>query len=365
MFGDVVAIVWPSQEELAKLRQGEAVPTLPVTAVRSAASGAFSIHLDPSSLPERYRGDKGQIDVQLIAGDSQTEMEWNFSARPQSETQRWAGVDTSPKALPAANAGAALLRMDLQSGRVTNSLDDPSTWRDAKNQPLTVGTVQQHSRAATRPRSSQIESALATIQRRSVGSMAGLAVPTDICIYSAGAIYYHRPEYFLKAYAWSGAMATVSQSYGVDHKLGIGLKSYSGWTSSGTSTISLNASGSRGGVADATVFNAVNYRDYNNSCSAFTTRKPYGVYAMLTNYTYAPHVNFTACTRYTGGTYSKVQGVNVTYGSGVDISGFSVSAQSGHNSESKISWTVTRGTRLCGSSSVGWVSSSQAEAHSG
>lgn len=364
--GDVVAILWPSQAELAKIGEGEIVPTLSVAAGKSASTGEFSIHLDPANLPDGYRGDQGQIDIQLIAADTQTEMEWSFSARPEVAARRWVSADKSTKSNASPVGAAAIFRMDLKSGQVTDSLADRSSWRDASDRPLTVVAAQESSRAVLASRSSRVESALSAIQGRTDGSQFTSAAPTAICTITAGTIYYNRPEYFLKVYAWSGALGTVSQSYGVDHKLGIGVKSLAGgWSGGGSSTISLNASGSRGAVADATVFNSVNYRDYRNSCSPSLTRKPYGVYALLSNFTYAPHVNYSACTRYTGGTYSKVQGTNVTYSAGVDISGFSVLAQSGHNSESKTSWTVTRATKLCGSSSAGWVSSSQAEAHSG
>ncbi|WP_353510926.1 hypothetical protein [Intrasporangium sp.] len=172
----------------------------------------------------------------------------------------------------------------------------------------------------------------------------------------------------MQAYAWSGALATVIQKNGNDHTLGIGFSSTgsnSGFKQSGTQSTNMAPSASRSGVADTYVWNKVNYRDYYSSCSPSVTRKPYSVNALLSNFTYTPHVTWSTCTTYRGGTYTKYQGTNVTYGAGLDIGPINVSAQSGWKSNTEIAWTVTKRTTLCANSASGWVSSSLASASAG
>jgi len=193
-------------------------------------------------------------------------------------------------------------------------------------------------------------------------------LPGEICVTSASTIHYGLPEYFMQAYAWSGAYATVVQKYGNDHTLGIAYSatgSDASFKQSGSISTNMAASASRSGVADAYVWNKVNYRDYVSSCSASKTRKPYSVNALLTNFTYSAHPSWSTCQTYSGGTYTKSQGTNVTYSAGMDIGPINVSAQSGWNSNTEITWTVTSRTKLCGNSSAGWVSSSIAASSRG
>ena len=117
------------------------------------------------------------------------------------------------------------------------------------------------------------------------------------------------------------------------------------------------------GIADANVKNRVNYRDYNSSCG-YTTRKPMGFYAILPSgdFTYAGDTNYTTgCSYYyPGGTPWKSSVTNYTYSAGVDIGPVNVSAQSGWNTATKMTYNVTSRSKICGSSSAGWLSSSGA-----
>ena len=365
---DLVAIAWPSQSELQKLSKGDIVATLPIAATKTTADGRFSLRIDPDTLPLAYRGSDGRTDIQLIAADSTSELEWNFTAFHNGDAASAARGATWSTNAPGKVSGVTELTMDLATADVQDSSHPASELRDQNDQRLAGASLARSQRGLLRPRNRDVDDALYRLRAADGNvAMSPAVLPQDICQNTVGSTYSGLSEYFLKAYAWSGALATVSQSYGVDHTLGIGVRSNSSgaWSTSGTSTISLNASGSRGGVADATVYNRVNYRDYSNTCWASTQRKPIGVYSLLSSFTYAPHVTWSACTIYTGGTYTKTAGTNSTYGSGVNLGPIGVSAQSGFNSESKIAWTVTARTKLCGSSSLGWVSSGQAEAHLG
>ncbi|MBE3008589.1 hypothetical protein IL992_05225 [Microbispora sp. NEAU-D428] len=71
------------------------------------------------------------------------------------------------------------------------------------------------------------------------------------------------------------------------------------------------------------------------------------------------------CDTYSGGTLSKTTGENATVNGGVDLGVVHVSAQSGWNSSSSVSWTIHKKTRICGNSPLGWAQSASriAEAH--
>jgi hypothetical protein len=186
------------------------------------------------------------------------------------------------------------------------------------------------------------------------------------CFNYAGQMVYGRPESFLHALAWSGAKATVHQEEGNDHTLGVGFKASNGaWSAHGTKTINMAASADRGGAVDAWAWNKVNYRDYLNSCARTVERRPHSVHSLLVNWTRAYHPKYKTCTRYTGGTYTKSRGTNATYSAGTDIGPINVSAQSGWDRNTSITWTVTKPTKLCGSQRVGWVTSRDVEAHKG
>jgi hypothetical protein len=61
----------------------------------------------------------------------------------------------------------------------------------------------------------------------------------------------------------------------------------------------------------------------------------------------------------------KLKARNVTYSGGVDAGPINVSAQSGWNVETKIGWEMTKRTKICGSSSDGWVQSASIDARAG
>jgi hypothetical protein len=78
---------------------------------------------------------------------------------------------------------------------------------------------------------------------------------------------------------------------------------------------------------------------------------------------YAGHVNYRTCDPYSAGQVIwKYRARNVTYAGGVDAGPINVSAQSGWNVATKIGWEIARQTKICGSSSDGWVESASLDA---
>jgi hypothetical protein len=258
--------------------------------------------------------------------------------------------------LPSARDRQVDVRVDLGQKVGYDANDDPAEWVTDDGTRPGPGRRAQVASLTVGPRSSALNQ-LAPRQ--------GTVQPMEVCVNYTGSTYTNRPERFAQVYAWQGAYGTLSEKSGNDHTLGIGYNNGSSWSASGSSTLSFSASATRGQLADTNVYNAVNYRDFYNSCYPGFWRKPIGYYALLTNFTLASHVKYGACTRYTGGVYGKTAGRNITYSTGVNIGGYSVNAQSGWTSETTVSWTVTAPTYLCGSTSNGWASSPMAEAHAG
>ncbi|WP_182903262.1 hypothetical protein [Microbispora sp. H10830] len=161
----------------------------------------------------------------------------------------------------------------------------------------------------------------------------------------------------------------------MDHQLGIGFKNTAGkWSGGGTRKVDLMATAERDGLISVWAYNRVNYRDYTRVCT-YTTRvvgpterRPMGVHSLLTKVTKAKPVIFKdprKCNAYTSGTFIKKTGKNATVSGGVDLGVVNVSAQSGFNSSSSITWVVHKKTWLRGNSPLGWVDGALriAEAH--
>jgi hypothetical protein len=243
------------------------------------------------------------------------------------------------------------LMVDLgRSPGVADRNDPPSEWSGADGTTLTAaGLLPAQARPVTNAERAQVESSP--------------DVPATGCVATALSSFYDADESFAAVYAWSGGKATVYQATGTSHVLGIGVKGGSGtWSGGGTVTFkeTYGAGASVPGVADAYAHNSVQYRDYYYSFPCqYTQRRPYSTQGLLDAFTYAPHVNFTHClSMVKGGSYWKDQGTALTVAAGTDIGPISVSAQSGWNSATKLTWVLTSASHGCGST-TGWASAPQ------
>jgi hypothetical protein len=359
---DIVAMALPNQASAIAAKEGDIAETRIIARARTGSDGRFQIRLDPSELGPNQVGDDGQVDIELVAADAEREISWHFTAtRPnggagdptRSGVESRRSWSTSAADLERRSRPAEIAIDFGANPTVSEETDPPTQWVQADGQPAASSAAS----VVTVPRST---------------SFSTVAAPS--CYPQWKKWHYGRDEAFVNLYAWSGAMGTVSQVNGVDHTLGVGYGVSGGkgsWSQSGTRTISLSAGAERGGIADATVYNRINYRDlgWTNlpECRNMAIRRlPISVHSLLTKYTYARHVNFGNCTHgYTGGTYWKSKGKNITFGAGANIGPINVSAQSGYNGESKIAWTVTRRTSICGSTPEGWAKAPQASASAG
>ncbi|GAA2105433.1 hypothetical protein [Actinomadura alba] len=337
----VVAVAWPRPEVLATAAKG-ATFTLPVVArTKTDAAGRFTLRLDETSLPARFRGTGGQVDIEMIAADSVREVHWRQTVTPSgaANVQSVAGPSGT---VPASFTFDLGRRPSVLEGSAAGSGTNTLAAAHADS----GGAAKSYATAAA---------------RRPCGS------PLSVTM---GPRHNGLREKFMKVLAWSGAKATVEQTTSSTHQLGVGAK-YSGenWSASGKVSVQTRIEGgaSTDNVADAYVWNKVNYRDIIVKCIApsggwtRTDRTPTGFNDLNADFTRAPHTNLRFCATKLPGKYWKTRGRNTTFETGVDMGPISVSAQAGFDSNTKLQYVVTRKSKLCGNSSAGWLSSSQIE----
>jgi hypothetical protein len=349
---DVQLIAWPSQAVLEDLPTGAPVPLRLVGTATTDGKGHFSVEVDPEALPRVSRGPKSRVDLEMRVTSGARELTYDYTVEAVPKAQRaargrsWTALSGS---MAPGKKTAPELRVDLGRGTAWDVANDPAKWLRKSGVPYGRAGRNKAARVAV----TKVTPAMrAAYSRR------------EVCLVIAGDVVNNRPEHFLNVYAWSGAMGTVTQSSGVDHTLGIGIKDNvkGTWSASGSSTISLNASASQSRIVNSSVWNRVNYRDYIDQCVRKTRRRPLSYYDMLSNdWAHVAHVNFTAsCSiKLDGATWSTTSAKNKTYGAGVDLGPINASAQSGYNSAMDLKFTFTEKSKLCGNSDDGLVLSSQ------
>lgn len=349
---DIVAVAWPAPEVLRALKNGQTVPTVIVGAARSNSDGTYSLGLDRVALGPLVKA--GRVDIQLTAADATRELTWNYTQvvgdTPVLDidlgTTRPSVVQVGAPATTIVDAsGATLTSTAAQAAQILSAARPEGAPSLAKQ----VGTM---------GRSTAV--GLSAVDDPDSGASASCGV------YVASTWRNNRPESFVNVYGWSGAKAELIQGSGTSHTMGIGFNyDGNGWGANGTSKVEITTTDQRTqpNVVDATARNRVNYRDFKNPCNDVLT-KPVEIAALMptSDFLYAPHKDFnTVCANYTGGTYTKAQGTNATFSAGVDVGPISVSAQSGYNTDTKITWNFTAASKLCGNTSS-LISSSQLSA---
>ncbi|MGZ4480343.1 MAG: hypothetical protein ACXVW2_17140 [Nocardioidaceae bacterium] len=350
----VTVAAWPDAARLTGLRSGAQVTLLPLGSVRTDAAGRFVVPR-PTALPAAgYVDPSGSLSLDVTVSDGAAEVSWNV---PAAAVTPAATTVTASDRAPLRRPTPDLL---VETGREPGVADRnalPRTWAGVADT-TAAGLL-----PAQRRQLSAAEGQAFAFAARTAAVAASPAVPAVGCVVTATSTYYNADEIFASVYAWSGALATVYQTTGTTHTLGVGLKSSAGvWSSSGT--VSFNETTGAGasvpGVADAYAHNIVRYRDYyyGSPCN-YTKRIPSSTYGLLTGFTYAGHTRFSHCAPMVkGGQYWKDQGTNVTYAAGVDLGAIDVSAQSGWNTATKLTWNLTSASVGCGST-TGWASAPQ------
>ena len=353
---DVVLIAWPSQRVLDRVPEGGTAPLHILGAATTDEDGRFSIDVAPARLPAWTKSRDARVDLELQVANDSRQLYFNYTveAVPIAQGRRtgrlWAALASASVSRLRA---APNMRFDLGRATGWDVTNNPARWLDGKGNPYGRARAALAAKVAVTSRTARMDSLLRG---------------RDDCQATVGPLIPNLKEHFLNVYAWRGAKGRVTQSSGVDHTLGVGVKvsGQGGWSASGTNTKSFSASASQGKVVNSSVWNRVNYRDYGNTCSVLTYRRPVGYYDLLSN-DWAPvaHPRFTAScsTKLAGADWDTGSARNRTYGTGMDIGPISVSAQSGYTTRMNLHFDFTRKSRICGNSNKGLVDSSELETH--
>lgn len=332
----VSASIWPNDAALSALAEGDPVSLYQVNPTVANGTGYFELLVDPANLPAQYLSPQGTADllvkVKNLAGDTAS---WSLTGQkpnPGGGVYQWKtvayGVNGTPK-------------FNFEMGTTPTVLDYNA-----------VGVVYADDNG--------VETVGNGVEPLAVTPDAGCGVPI------MGPWFYNRPELWLKVYSWYGAKVTVYETTSSKHTLGFGVSYNAGstWSAGGTVSKYTGAGDEHDGLYDQMVYNRVNYRDVIYCLTKY--RKPMSFSDIIANdlFVLTPNVNFThLCQKKTAGAKPyKEQGKNVTYATGVSVPGINLSAQAGYDSNGKYQFIVTQTTRICGSTSQGWIYSPQASA---
>ena len=178
-------------------------------------------------------------------------------------------------------------------------------------------------------------------------------------------------------YAWEGAKAKVQQAVSASstHTVGVGYKATGGsWGVDGTvsSTISTEYGQTVDAIVDAGVYNSINYRSWNCSAASSPTTiigqqiRPAGFYDIFNEpYERLGHkIHIKGCVTKSAGTeFWKSTGTNTTRSVGISTAYLNLSAQSGYDEGTKMSFLPTERSEVCGNSDAGWPQASSIDVH--
>lgn len=352
---DVVVVAWPNQSVLESLGDEQKVESQVVATTQTDASGDFTVQLDSSSLPKDLVSETGQVDVDVIVADKEHEAERSLSllATPDG----WTSAEVVAAAVE--TVSPVDLQFDLGTGAFQSSAvsetdlaADPDLLSDEEGQALAPADAPGFDATSVVDRG-RIDTLLS--ER---GSQSGIT-PMDECYPIATSTYQsQRPESFVIAQGVLNARARVTQGSGTSHSLGVAVTFGNGWKGSGSTTKSTSSTASQGGIATARrYYNRVKYRYYRNSCGAAFGHywRPYSIQELVAGYVLVSRLSYSRCNTYDAGySWTKNSGRNTTYGTGVDLAQVNVSAQSGYNSDTSLSFGEFTGrAKLCWSSSAG------------
>lgn len=349
--GDVVVQAWPSPQVEARLQLDDTIPVRSIGAYATGSDGRAEVILDPALANDPAIADPdGLVSLELFVADGTTQASWNITLK------NYSGVKWLPANYMAGQERLLLSATAVTFDLATGVVRDPSVqWDqmvDFEGGDLTDAEAASATTTRTLARGADFEDRLGVARDGRYGT----------CAWINKGNLWGVLEQFATVPAWSGAKATMTQGVGNTHTLGVGLKDWNGWSVAGATSISTSASRSLPGFTTvAAVYNRVNYKIQNLSCPGVPLRtyyKPTSIHSLLTNTTIIARKAYTGgCITYSSGDWTKRQAKNKTYSGGVDLGPFNVSAQSGWNADTAITWVATAPTRVCGNTSAGWVTS--------
>lgn len=356
----IVARIWPSTEELARVPEGEPAGVKIVAFAKSDSEGSFEIPLALEAVPDGYTEPDGSIAMQIYVLDAGRELPWNMSVRSVDDEGEAPGRWTTSAQLTSKNEDVPTLKIDVGRQSSVLQTDDPaSDWVAGDGQLL----------ADTQGASAIQLQGDATVVPMAVEHCWG-ADP------AGGTLYSNRREKFMNVYGWTGAKVTVHQRVGssTSHTLGVGFKALgASWTANGTLSQSSTGAGQTvSGLINNAIFNSVNYRLWNcghpqnPEVIMGQEIRPAGFYDIFNEpLSVTTHQYYSAsCVNKSSGTVWKDSGTNQTFATGVSSPFISLSAKSGYDAGTKISFSVKQPSKLCSNNAAGWLSASAVDMRS-
>lgn len=355
---NVVAFAWPKSSTLANLADGAEVPLLKLGSVSTDSTGQFTIPADPATVPARYFETDGNLSVEITASDPTRQIQWNYSvqhlATAAAPAGYWALASSSN---PTAAAPGPEVELDLGGGTASDAGNEPATWVDDNGSPLSPSLQSQ-----------AVETGVGSAQ--SDTAMEG----PPICYYIAGDWHHGLPEHFANVYNYTGAKGTVEQNLNITHTLGVGASSNGYFTDTkvdGTASIVVDngtgAGASQSGILNKSIWDRMNYRDFHSTCpfAQPAQRRPVSAFDFLTVDLFRSviHQYYRNCGSHgAGGSWYTTTAHQVTFAFGTDIGPISVSAQSGFGQGTKLGFSFSHSSDVCGNSPNGPLSSPQVDA---
>jgi hypothetical protein len=196
------------------------------------------------------------------------------------------------------------------------------------------------------------------------------ASPMIVCNYYWTSSYLTQKNMTIgNEWSWSGAKMSQTYDASVTSTLGVAVNSNGSWSAGGTVGFAVTsaAGGTANGLYNNVTYNQITYRGQTNTCSFGVTYLPYQTVNILypiLGWPVSAHPIWSTCGVYSNADMYKTAGTNLTFGAGVDLGAIKVSANTAWKADNKLTWHFgTSASKLCGSTSAGWASSPEAEAH--
>ena len=378
----VSLIAHPNQGALN--RAGDAgLELLPVGETVSASDGSYRIWGSMDSIPADYRGASGQVDMELVFDDGGVGPTWQYSLFPVGTAEPGVTVQVlesevasiAPDGSIGGKSLAPALAVDMGTttvyapGRETPEdgiIEAPEARTTGGFDPVEltdlpgVNVIESDTSELTEY-ASEYEGEDGAQQQRASRAAAAAA----ICITRYNDAYqWNKKERFVVTHGWRNAKATLIQGaeQSTTHTLGIATISPSGALSAnGTAskTFGTGTTVTTPGLVDHIMHNRINYRMKVNTCG-LSKWVPYSVYDYNTDPEPTYNALYQHCTLRSKGTIVTTSTYrNSTYSSGMELSGISLSAQSGYGNSVKLSYRFTEDGKFCGNLEGGPAQSSR------
>jgi hypothetical protein len=373
--GVVVAFAWPDQDTIANLADGASTQLVPIGWSRTSRSGQFSIAASPNDLPAQVVDAHGNVNVELMATSRNQTLAFNESSTFNQDATGGSPVGWVSKSDGDAADTTPSLELDLGNHTARDTHNDPSRWLDAAETALGQHDTNSKGAAAVLAQTPALEHLLAHLPAGAAGSLLGASsggntvVPSVCYVTKTAYVYKNKPEHFVTTQTMTNIPETITESSSASHTLGIAISGTNGsWSESGTASISRTSTASASTTYSVahTIYNRVNYRDWNNGCLSATERRPDSFYDILTNdgSTVSETWFYNCGTHKAGDTWDSGTATNITYGAGVTLTVANLSAQSGYASSLNVHYKFNVNGEVCGNSTSGPLYSSRVEADS-